>query len=123
MPPGAIKVDDHKIVPPPRAMMKESMESLIHHFKLFSEGYSVPPGMQPNYPPHTSSLTGSRRNLFGNRSAKGRDGCLLGFVCPSKMSVRFESGLTVSPATVRTAHTGARSARLGSLTWREQTLL
>jgi NADH dehydrogenase (ubiquinone) Fe-S protein 2 len=33
MPTGAIKVDDHKIVPPPRASMKESMESLIHHFK------------------------------------------------------------------------------------------
>ena len=44
MPTGAIKVDDHKLVPPPRASMKESMESLIHHFKLFSEGYSVPPG-------------------------------------------------------------------------------
>ncbi|KAK4687625.1 NADH dehydrogenase (ubiquinone) Fe-S protein 2, partial [Tremellales sp. Uapishka_1] len=44
MPAGAIKVDDHKIVPPPRASMKESMESLIHHFKIFSEGYSVPPG-------------------------------------------------------------------------------
>ncbi|KAK4053519.1 ndufs2, NADH ubiquinone oxidoreductase 49 kd subunit [Microbotryomycetes sp. JL201] len=44
MPEGQIKVDDHKLVPPPRASMKESMESLIHHFKLFSEGYSVPPG-------------------------------------------------------------------------------
>ncbi|WOO85206.1 NADH-ubiquinone oxidoreductase subunit, mitochondrial [Vanrija pseudolonga] len=44
MPTGAIKIDDHKIVPPPRATMKESMEALIHHFKLFSEGYSVPPG-------------------------------------------------------------------------------
>ncbi|KAG6891621.1 NADH:ubiquinone oxidoreductase 49kD subunit [Termitomyces sp. T32_za158] len=44
MPLGAIKVDDHKLVPPPRASMKESMESLIHHFKIFSEGYSVPPG-------------------------------------------------------------------------------
>ncbi|GAA5910588.1 hypothetical protein JCM6882_001032, partial [Rhodosporidiobolus microsporus] len=44
MPAGQIKVDDHKIVPPPRASMKESMESLIHHFKLFSEGYHVPPG-------------------------------------------------------------------------------
>ncbi|KAJ3544607.1 hypothetical protein NMY22_g2723 [Coprinellus aureogranulatus] len=44
MPTGVIKVDDHKLTPPPRAMMKESMESLIHHFKLFSEGYSVPPG-------------------------------------------------------------------------------
>ncbi|BEI97628.1 hypothetical protein CcaverHIS631_0212170 [Cutaneotrichosporon cavernicola] len=44
MPTGAYKIDDHKIVPPPRATMKESMEALIHHFKLFSEGYSVPPG-------------------------------------------------------------------------------
>ncbi|KAJ7117296.1 Ndufs2, NADH:ubiquinone oxidoreductase 49 kd subunit [Mycena filopes] len=44
IPGGAIKVDDHKLVPPPRASMKESMESLIHHFKIFSEGYSVPPG-------------------------------------------------------------------------------
>lgn len=38
MPPGAIKVDDHKLVPPPRAMMKESMESLIHHFKVRLRG-------------------------------------------------------------------------------------
>lgn len=44
MPLGAIKIDDNKLVPPPRASMKESMESLIHHFKLFSEGYSVPAG-------------------------------------------------------------------------------
>jgi NADH dehydrogenase (ubiquinone) Fe-S protein 2 len=34
MPAGAYKVDDHKLVPPPRASMKESMESLIHHFKV-----------------------------------------------------------------------------------------
>lgn len=34
--PGAIKVDDHKLVPPPRASMKESMESLIHHFKAIT---------------------------------------------------------------------------------------
>lgn len=39
-----VKVDDNKIVPPPRAYMKFSMESLIHHFKLFSEGYSLPKG-------------------------------------------------------------------------------
>jgi len=32
------------VVPPPRATMKESMEALIHHFKLYSEGYQVPPG-------------------------------------------------------------------------------
>ncbi|KAG1747708.1 NADH-quinone oxidoreductase [Suillus lakei] len=47
MPTGVTKIDDNKLVPPPRASMKESMEALIHHFKLFSEGYSVPPGMVP----------------------------------------------------------------------------
>lgn len=44
MPAGDIKIDDHKIVPPKRSEMKNSMEALIHHFKLFTEGYSVPPG-------------------------------------------------------------------------------
>lgn len=44
MPPGPVKVDDHKISPPARSDMKTSMESLIHHFKLYSEGYTVPPG-------------------------------------------------------------------------------
>jgi NADH dehydrogenase (ubiquinone) Fe-S protein 2 len=44
MPDGPVKVDDMKIAPPPRASMKESMECLIHHFKLYSEGYSVPAG-------------------------------------------------------------------------------
>ncbi|KAA0185492.1 Respiratory-chain NADH dehydrogenase 49 Kd subunit, partial [Fasciolopsis buskii] len=44
MPAGEIKVDDAKITPPKRSEMKSSMEALIHHFKLFSEGYQVPPG-------------------------------------------------------------------------------
>lgn len=43
MPPGLIKVDDKKIVPPSRHDMKFSMESLIHHFKFFSEGFSISP--------------------------------------------------------------------------------
>lgn len=38
---GFVKVDDRKISPPSRAFMKYSMESLIHHFKLFSEGYNI----------------------------------------------------------------------------------
>ncbi|KXV79310.1 NADH dehydrogenase [Acetobacter malorum] len=42
--PGDVKVQDPKFSPPPRAEMKRSMEALIHHFKLFSEGYHVPPG-------------------------------------------------------------------------------
>lgn len=44
MPSGEVRVDDNKIVPPRRSEMKNSMEALIHHFKLFTEGYNVPPG-------------------------------------------------------------------------------
>jgi NADH-quinone oxidoreductase subunit D len=42
--PGLVLIDDHKISPPRRAVMKRSMESLIHHFKLYTEGFKVPPG-------------------------------------------------------------------------------
>ncbi len=42
--PGPVIAGDHKVTPPKRAEMKESMEALIHHFKLFSEGYCVPAG-------------------------------------------------------------------------------
>jgi NADH-quinone oxidoreductase subunit D len=42
--PGPVMVDDHKIIPPKREDMKEDMEGLIHHFKLFTEGYCVPEG-------------------------------------------------------------------------------
>lgn len=41
---GPVSVDDNKIVPPKRAEMKRSMEALIHHFKLYTEGYHVPAG-------------------------------------------------------------------------------
>jgi len=44
MPDGPVRCDDAKVVPPRRAEMKNSMESLIHHFKLFTEGFAVPPG-------------------------------------------------------------------------------
>lgn len=44
MPAGEIKTDDAKITTPSRAEMKDSMEALIHHFKLFTQGYQVPPG-------------------------------------------------------------------------------
>ena len=37
-------MDDYKIAPPKRQVMKEDMEALIHHFKNFTEGYSVPEG-------------------------------------------------------------------------------
>ena len=42
--PGPVITDNHKVAPPSREEMKGSMEQLIHHFKLFSEGMYVPPG-------------------------------------------------------------------------------
>ena len=42
--PGPVITANHKVAPPSRVEMKESMEELIHHFKLFSEGMHVPPG-------------------------------------------------------------------------------
>jgi len=44
MPAGDYRVQDRKVTPPPRARIDESMEALIHHFKLFTEGFKVPPG-------------------------------------------------------------------------------
>jgi len=44
MQPGPVKVQDRKFTPPTRAEMKHSMEALIHHFKLYTEGYHVPAG-------------------------------------------------------------------------------
>uniref|UniRef100_F6SHG8 NADH dehydrogenase [ubiquinone] iron-sulfur protein 2, mitochondrial n=1 Tax=Ciona intestinalis TaxID=7719 RepID=F6SHG8_CIOIN len=44
MPEGEIKVDDNKLNPPTRSQMKDSMEAVIHHFKLFTEGFQVPAG-------------------------------------------------------------------------------
>jgi NADH-quinone oxidoreductase subunit D len=44
MPPGDYRVQDRKVTPPPRARIDESMEALIHHFKLFTEGFKVPAG-------------------------------------------------------------------------------
>jgi NADH:ubiquinone oxidoreductase subunit D len=41
IPDGFIKIDDNKLFPPSRGNMKYSMESLIHHFKLYSEGFSI----------------------------------------------------------------------------------
>ena len=44
MPDGPWRIDDRKIVPPPKDELATSMESLIHHFKLFTEGLKPPPG-------------------------------------------------------------------------------
>ena len=56
MKPGPIKVQDRKFSPPTRGEMKRSMEALIHHFKLYTEGYHVP----------------GRRDLYGDGKPEGR---------------------------------------------------
>ncbi|MVW73007.1 NADH-quinone oxidoreductase subunit D [Bordetella sp. 15P40C-2] len=42
--PGPVMIENHKVAPPSRTAMKSNMEELIHHFKLFTEGFHVPPG-------------------------------------------------------------------------------
>ena len=49
MPGGLYKIDDNKITPPSRHKMKTSMEALIHHFKLYTEGITVPKGDTYSY--------------------------------------------------------------------------
>ncbi|RMD53317.1 MAG: NADH dehydrogenase (quinone) subunit D [Candidatus Thermofonsia bacterium] len=44
LPDGPVKIDDRKIVPPPRAELGRSMEAVIHHFKLWTEGFNAPEG-------------------------------------------------------------------------------
>ena len=44
MPAGDYRIQDKKVTPPPRARIDESMEALIHHFKIFTEGFKVPEG-------------------------------------------------------------------------------
>jgi NADH-quinone oxidoreductase subunit D len=44
LPPGDYRIQDKKVTPPPRARIDESMEALIHHFKIFTEGFKVPEG-------------------------------------------------------------------------------
>ncbi len=63
MPAGDYRSQDPKVTPPPRARIDESMEALIHHFKLFTEGFHVPGG----------------RGLQRDRVAAGRTWLLLGF--------------------------------------------
>ncbi len=45
LPDGVYRIEDRKLTPPPRAELDVSMEALIHHFKLMTEGFQVPPGM------------------------------------------------------------------------------
>jgi NADH-quinone oxidoreductase subunit D len=78
MPPGDYRIQDRKVTPPPRARIDESMEALIHHFKLFTEGFKVPPG----------------ETYVAVESPRGEIGCYLvadGTGKPSRLHIRGPS--------------------------------
>ncbi|MDX2378514.1 MAG: NADH dehydrogenase (quinone) subunit D [Acidimicrobiia bacterium] len=78
MPSGDFRIQDKKVTPPPRARIDESMEALIHHFKLFTEGFKVPAG----------------EVYVGIESPRGEVGCYIasdGGPNPYRMHVRAPS--------------------------------
>jgi NADH-quinone oxidoreductase subunit D len=78
MPEGDYRIQDRKVTPPPRARIDESMEALIHHFKLFTEGFKVPPG----------------ETYVAVESPRGEIGCYLvadGTGKPSRLHIRGPS--------------------------------
>ena len=83
MPKGDYRIDDRKITPPPRGRIDESMEALIHHFKIFTEGFTVPAGEtyvavespSPPSPPSTPSwATSTAESTRGTIPLKPPDG-------------------------------------------------
>jgi NADH-quinone oxidoreductase subunit D len=78
MPAGDYRIQDKKVTPPPRARIDESMEALIHHFKIFTEGYKVPEG----------------EVYVGTESPRGELGCYLvsdGSSKPYRLHIRGPS--------------------------------
>ena len=111
MPAGQIKVDDHKIVPPPRASMKESMESSVSAFRPSLRGGG--PNSVKLARAGSSTTSSSFRRATRSRLAR-----------PTRRSrPPRERWVSTSFRTVRTGHTGARSARPVSLTWPVRGLL
>jgi NADH-quinone oxidoreductase subunit D len=78
MPGGDYRIQDRKVTPPPRARIDESMEALIHHFKLFTEGFRVPAG----------------ETYVAVESPRGEIGCYLvsdGTAKPTRLHIRGPS--------------------------------
>jgi NADH-quinone oxidoreductase subunit D len=82
MPQGDFRIQDKKVTPPPRARIDESMEALIHHFKIFTEGFKVPEG----------------EVYVAVESPRGEIGCYLasdGSATPYRMHVRGPSFVNI----------------------------
>ena len=118
--PGPVRVDDKKITPPNRVEMKEDMESLIHHFKLFTEGYSPPPSETytaveapkgDHHAPPTTSLTSTLPRILAHQTPSPWPSHP-----PSPRPLPQASSVFTSSPTALTVRTAATSARLASLT-------
>jgi NADH-quinone oxidoreductase subunit D len=82
MPKGNYRIQDKKVTPPPRARIDESMEALIHHFKIFTEGFKVPEG----------------EVYVAIESPRGEIGCYIasdGSATPYRMHVRAPSFVNI----------------------------
>jgi NADH-quinone oxidoreductase subunit D len=82
MPGGDFRIQNKKVTPPPRARINESMEALIHHFKIFTEGFKVPEG----------------EVYVAIESPRGEIGCYIasdGSATPYRMHVRAPSFVNV----------------------------
>ncbi|MEO5974496.1 MAG: NADH dehydrogenase (quinone) subunit D [Ilumatobacteraceae bacterium] len=82
MPSGDFRIQDKKVTPPPRARIDESMEALIHHFKIFTEGFKVPEG----------------EVYLAIESPRGEIGCYIasdGSATPYRMHVRAPSFVNI----------------------------
>ncbi|MEJ7799713.1 MAG: NADH dehydrogenase (quinone) subunit D [Ilumatobacter sp.] len=82
MPTGDFRIQDKKVTPPPRARIDESMEALIHHFKIFTEGFKVPEG----------------EVYVGIESPRGEIGCYMasdGSPTPYRMHMRDPSFVNI----------------------------
>ena len=82
MPSGDYRIQDKKVTPPPRARIDESMEALIHHFKIFTEGFRVPEG----------------ELYVGIESPRGEIGCYIasdGSPTPYRMHMRAPSFVNI----------------------------
>jgi len=82
MPKGDYRIQDKKVTPPPRARIDESMEALIHHFKIFTEGFKVPEG----------------EVYVAIESPRGEIGCYIasdGSATPYRMHVRAPSFVNI----------------------------
>jgi len=114
IPTGPVRVDDHKLVPPPRASMKESMESLIHHFKVsqFPPSFSRPRSFTSSTDLLGGLFRAPRGDLRSHRSTQRRNGCLPSFVSYAILSSAFSQTSFISTVMVPIGHIGARSALL-----------